>query len=423
MRLPRPHRTVWSPEPGVRSHSRKRGQGSGGGSRNACFCFCQTIRSTPRASFKPQISTLNFPYGIPANLASPEGGGQPGFVLQEAATLVETAQQTLKCSVRDSKQDTAQHRATMLQREGKRQRLERLFGWRLSAYYQRLRVYYRRWRHRLSLRSAAWGVPFENASYAAWVREEERLLGSAADYSARIAALALHPTVSILLAVRDPRLPWLEESIASVLAQFYPHWELWLGDVNSPVSTRFVLEQYQDRDARIKVVPFPSSTDAASVLNRALTLATGEFIGLLAQHDTLAPHALYEVVRCLQDNQGDLLYSDEDTIDAVGQRSAPFCKPDWSPDLCLASLYACRFGVYRKQIVEAVGGFRPASAESLDYDLLLRCSERSERIIHVPRILYHKRQAHLKSQQSFSTAHASAKQAVSDALIRRAEAA
>ena len=408
-------------------------------------------------SGQSQVSSLNFPYGIPANLASPEGGGQPGFVLQEAATLLETARQTLKCSVRDSKQDTGQHRATMLQREGKRQRLERLFGWRLSAYYQRLRVYYRRWRHRLSLRSAAWGGLFENASYAAWVREEERRLGSAADYSARIAALSLQPTVSILLAVRAPHLPWLEESIASILAQFYPHWELWLGDVNSPVSTRSVLEQYQDRDARIKVVPFPSSTDAARVLNRALTLATGEFIGLLAQHDTLAPHALYEVVRCLQDNQGDLLYSDEDTIAATGQRSAPFCKPDWSPDLCLSSLYACRFSVYHKHVVEVVGGFRSAYAESVDYDLLLRCSERNERIIHVSRILYHKRQLVLRQaqherfaelsegmststdpvalspstvlrtglskgariQQLLGVTHASAKQAVSDALNRR----
>jgi GT2 family glycosyltransferase len=331
--------------------------------------------------------------------------------------------------VRDSKQDTAQHRATVLRREDNRQRLERLFGWRLSAYYQRLRVYYRRWRYRLSLRSVAWERLFENASYAAWVREEERILGSAADYSARITALSVQPTVSILLAVRDPHLPWLEESIASVLAQFYPRWELWLSEVNSPVSVRSVLEQYHERDARIKVVPFHSSTDTAAVLNRALRLVSGEFIGLLAQHDTLAPHALYEVVRCIRDNQGDLLYSDEDTIDARGQRSAPFCKPDWSPDLCLSSLYACRFGVYRKQIVEAVGGLRSAYAESMDYDLLLRCSERSERIMHVPRILYHGRAARIlpggrgTAQQLPSATHASAKRAVSDALNRREEVA
>jgi len=239
--------------------------------------------------------------------------------------------------VHDSRQDTAQHRATVLRRASERQRLERLFGWRLSAYYQRLRVYYRRWRQRFSFRSASWGGRFADALYAAWVREEERSLGSAADFTARIAALSLRPTVSILLTVHDPHLPWLGESIASVLAQFYSHWELWLCDANSLVSTPSLVEQYQAYDPRIQIVPFASAADTATVCNRALQLATGEFIALLAQHDTLAPHALYEIVRYLQDNPGDLLYSDEDALDATGQRSAPFCKPDWSPDLCLSS--------------------------------------------------------------------------------------
>jgi O-antigen biosynthesis protein len=337
-------------------------------------------------------------------------------------------------SVLNSRKNSTPHRTAVLRREDKRQRWERLFGWRLSAYYRHLRVYYRRWRRRFSL--IPWG-PFADAPYAAWVREEESLLGSAADYTARIAALSPRPTVSILIAVYEPHLPWLEEGIRSVLAQFYPHWELWLCDVTSPVSTCSALKQYQDQDVRVKVVSFSSAADTAAALNRALQLASGEFIGLLAQHDTLAPHTLYEVVRRLQDDQADLLYSDEDTINAAGQRSAPFCKPDWSPDLCLSSLYACRFGVYRKHLVEAVGGFRPAYAQSLDYDLLLRCSERSERIVHVPQILYHKRTSRdappgrlykrlgkrTTIRQFVDTAHESAKRAVSDALNRRAEMA
>jgi GT2 family glycosyltransferase len=337
--------------------------------------------------------------------------------------------------VLNSRKNTTLHRAAVLQREDKRQRWERLFGWRLSAYYQYLRVYYRRWRQRFSFIS--WGA-CEDASYATWVREERYLLGSAADYTARIAALSLRPTVSILLGVHEPHLPWLEESIGSILAQFYPYWELWLCDGSSLVSTHSVLAQYQDQDSRIKVVSFSLAPDTAPALNRALQLATGEFIGLLAQHDTLAPHALYEVVKYLQDDQGDLLYSDEDTINAAGQRSAPFCKPDWSPDLCLSSLYACRFGVYRKRLVEVVGGFRSDYIENLDYDLLLRCSERSRRIMHVPQILYHKRTIcrdapagrlykGLGSQtsilQSIDAAHVNAKQAGSDALNRRGEIA
>ena len=399
----------------------------------------------PVSSLKSPVSTFPTVF-LPTWQALRVAGGR-GLCYREPRLFLTTTRQICECNVHDSRQDTAQHRATVLRRASERQRLERLFGWRLSAYYQRLRVYYRRWRQRFSFRSASWEGRFVDALYAAWVREEERSLGSAADFTARIAALSLRPTVSILLTVHDPHLPWLRESIASVLAQFYSHWELWLCDANSLVSTPSLVEQYQAYDPRIQIVPFASAADTATVCNRALQLATGEFIALLAQHDTLAPHALYEIVRYLQDNPGDLLYSDEDALDATGQRSAPFCKPDWSPDLCLSSLYACHFGVYRKQIVEAVGGFRSAYAESLDYDLLLRCSERSERIIHVPRILYHKRQVRYEFEHRFplplgegqgegmhggrreqldsplSRRHTSAKQAVSDALNRRAEVA
>ena len=336
----------------------------------------------------------------------------------------------------DSNKNIAQHRVTVLHREGDRQWWEKLLGWRLSAFYQHLRVYYRRWRQRLFFCSVSWRKPRADAAYATWLREEERMLSSAANYRAHISALPIRPTFSILIAVHEPQLSWLEESVVSVLTQFYPHWELWLCAVNSSVSLRALLEQYRERDGRIKLMAVPAATDVAATLNRALSLATGEFIGLLAPYDTLAPHALYEIATYLQDGQGDLLYSDEDTIDAAGQRAAPFCKPDWSPDLCLSSLYACGFGVYRKQIVEAVGGFRSAYAESLDYDLLLRCSEQSTHIIHVPRVLYHRREiprdvaarrlypenrSRAILRQSPSAVHVSAKQAVSDALKRRGE--
>src|SRR5262249_52442282 len=154
------------------------------------------------------------------------------------------------------------------------------------------------------------------------------------------------------------------------------------------------LEQHQRDDSRIKILRVSTPTDRAVALNRALTSAVGEFVAPLDQHDTLAPHALSEVVRCIQKNVVDVFYSDEDEIDANGVRSAPFFKPDWSPDLCLSSVYACHFNVYRRSLVETAGGFQPQYGEGMHYDLLLRCTERSERIAHIPRVLYHRRQIH-----------------------------
>ena len=102
------------------------------------------------------------------------------------------------------------------------------------------------------------------------------------------------------------------------------------------------------------------------------------------------PYALFEVVRALNEAPAtDLIYSDEDKTDDTGEeRWDPFFKPDWSPDLLLTTNYICHFGVYRRSLVEAIGGFRSEYDGSQDYDLVLRFTERTDRIVHLPSILY-----------------------------------
>jgi hypothetical protein len=85
----------------------------------------------------------------------------------------------------------------------------------------------------------------------------------------------------------------------------------------------------------------------------------------------------------------DLIYSDEDKIDAEGNRSAPFFKPDWSPDLLLSMSYVCHFSVFRKNLLDEIGGFRVGYEGSQDYDVTLRFTERTSRIGHIPKVLYH----------------------------------
>lgn len=62
-------------------------------------------------------------------------------------------------------------------------------------------------------------------------------------------------------------------------------------------------------------------------------MAEGEFIALLDNDDELPPFALYEVAKVLNVHpELDLIYSDEDKIDADGNRFDPHFKADWSPD-------------------------------------------------------------------------------------------
>ncbi len=208
-----------------------------------------------------------------------------------------------------------------------------------------------------------------------------------------------NPLVSILLPVFNPERKWFEQALDSVLDQIYPRWELCVcGEASNQEHAREVLRSYERLDERVNVTYLERNTSTSRSLNAALSLAKGEFAGLLAPDDWLAPDALFEVVRLLQEHpQADLIYSDMDWIDKEGSRSNPYFKPGWSPDLLLSTDYLSHLSVYRRSLVEEVGAFREEFDGCQDYDLVLRATERTDRIYHVPKVLYHRRLPTLSS--------------------------
>jgi GT2 family glycosyltransferase len=121
--------------------------------------------------------------------------------------------------------------------------------------------------------------------------------------------------------------------------------------------------------------------------------AAGEYLALLKAGDTLAPFALFEVVRAINEHPGArLFYADQDSIDATGRkRRRPQFKPDWSPDLLRSKNYIGQLSVMERRLFEEIGGFRPEFGSAQEHDLLLRASEREGQIIHIPKVLYHVR--------------------------------
>lgn len=208
---------------------------------------------------------------------------------------------------------------------------------------------------------------------------------------AEAAALVYRPVISILTPVYNVDKLWLEKAIESVRAQVYPEWELCLADdASTEPHVRETLEYYAALDPRIKVTYLEENQGISGASNAALALAGGEFIGLLDNDDELTPDALYEVARLLGEHrEADMVYSDEDKLDMEGARLEPFFKPDWNPDQFRCHMYTCHFGVYRREIVERIGGFRLGFEGSQDYDLVLRFIEETGNIFHIPKILYH----------------------------------
>ena len=231
-------------------------------------------------------------------------------------------------------------------------------------------------------------------SYADWIERNELPEQDSVAFIQEVQRVFEHkPVVSVLMATYDVAETYLREAIESVLAQSYPHWELCIADdASTEPHVRNVLEDYASQDRRVKVLFREANGHISAASNSALTLAEGEYVALMDHDDKLAPHALHFVVEAINRvPEAQVIYSDEDKIDEKGKRSDPHFKSDWNPDLFLSQNYVSHLGVYRRDLLERIGGFREGVEGSQDYDLLLRCLSHvgPDDIVHIPKVLYH----------------------------------
>ncbi len=280
----------------------------------------------------------------------------------------------------------------------------------------------------LPARWKSWSKPDGDgdAAYQNWMTRIER--PEIAEAKSRAATLPYRPRISLLMPVYNIDAELLRTAVESVRGQCYCEWELCIcNDGSTKPETVALLGRLAELDTRIKVESLEKNQGIARATQRALDLATGEFIGLLDSDDELAPHALYEVARFLNEQpQADFLYSDRDKMDEAGRRFEPFFKPDWSPDLFFSCNYLCHLVVMRTRLARAAGGFRADCEGSQDYDLFLRVLEKTHAIHHLAKVLYHWRvvptstagDVHVKMH-----AHGAALRAIQDALERRGVAA
>jgi len=231
------------------------------------------------------------------------------------------------------------------------------------------------------------------------------------------------PTISLLMPVYNVAPQLLHEAIASVKEQIYPHWELCIADdASTRADTLEALCRYEGEE-RIRIVRRSENGHICQATNNAADMANGEFIALLDNDDLLAPHALFEIVRLLQRHpEADLIYTDEDKVDMEGRHYDLHFKPKWSPVLLLGYNYINHLTCIRRALFEDVGRFRPGYEGAQDYDLLMRITERTNRVFHIPKILYHWRAVpgstafHATEKSIVST---SAETILSEALERR----
>jgi GT2 family glycosyltransferase len=257
--------------------------------------------------------------------------------------------------------------------------------------------------------------------YSRWIASQEPDIEALGSQSKESLHFSLRPEISIIVPVYNTDRNMLISMLNSVLSQTYDNWELCVVDGNSDSpDVKDILSEYSKKDKRINVSFLEKNYGIAGNSNRALQMATGEFITFLDHDDELAPFALFEVVKILNRlPEIDIIYSDEDKIHASGKRCKPFFKPDWSPDLLMSVNYVCHLMVIRKDVLDSIGGFREGYDGAQDYDLVLRCVSKTSRIVHVPKVLYHWRMHSESTAQNIYAkdyAHESGKKALGEYL-------
>lgn len=255
--------------------------------------------------------------------------------------------------------------------------------------------------------------------YMKWEAENEKM-------ALHTENLDYNPLFSVVIPVYNVADDMLRECIDSVLAQTYKNFEVILvDDASTQESVRTVLGKYE-KNPCVTVIYRKENGHISRATNDGIYAAQGEFVALCDCDDLYAPNALYEIAKKLnEDHTLDYIYSDEDKISENGKvRRDPFFKPDWSPQTFMSYMYTCHLSVYRKSLLDELGGLRPGFEGAQDYDLVLRVMEKTSRIGHVPKILYHWR------MRKESTANAltakpyileSTKKAKKEALERRGE--
>ena len=254
------------------------------------------------------------------------------------------------------------------------------------------------------------------SEYTKWFNENNKTI----EYK----KLKYKPLFSFIVPTYNVSKKYLSECLDSLLSQSYDNFEVCIADDHSSLEeTINTLKEYEKKDSRIKVKYRDENGMISKASNSAIDLAKGEFIVLVDNDDTIEKDALYYLALALNEDKNiDFIYTDEDKIDFSGKYMEPHFKADYSPDTLMSVNYICHLSCIRKSLVDEVGRFRSKYDGAQDYDLFLRITEKTNKIYHIDRVLYHWRQTATSTAGYLGNknyAYVAGKRALEDALKRR----
>ncbi|PWQ98693.1 rhamnan synthesis F family protein [Leucothrix arctica] len=192
---------------------------------------------------------------------------------------------------------------------------------------------------------------------------------------------------------------WLDHAVASINSQWYTNWEICIAcdeTAKAPVFTSLASVY----PVKVKVLPSEAMLDLPNSLNEALLLSEGDYVTVMDSKDELTPDALFEVVKLI--NKGaEFIFSDEDRFRDESQYIEPVFKPDFTLDRLMSYNFIGQLFIIKRSLVNEAKGWSVELPGAENYDLFLKIHELTDKVQHIPKVLYHSR--FTSSRQSNNT--------------------
>ena len=229
----------------------------------------------------------------------------------------------------------------------------------------------------------------EQEDYEAWLRAHQP--NPKELKKQRKTKFAYEPKISIVIPLFNTPIRYLDELLVSITSQTYANWELCLADGSTKKEVGDFISQKYGKEKRIRYQKLEENKGIAGNTNAAVAMADGDYVMLCDHADLVAVNALYEMVSVLnEDPSTDIVYTDEDLVNSdTTMYFSPRFKPDFNFDFLRSINYICHIFMVRKTILDEVGCFRENFDGAQDFDFILRCCEKTTKIAHIPKILYH----------------------------------
>ncbi len=229
--------------------------------------------------------------------------------------------------------------------------------------------------------------------YAEWRKKNIPSAKSLEQFIKQSNAFNHQPLISIIVPVKQADEVHLNETLTGSINQIYRNLELIVScDRSIKPELKTFIDSFNSSDSRIKVLYNGCGNRSVSLVNQAQRVAEGAFVIVVEPGDMLSVDALYQFVDiCNKYPSVCMSYTDHDHIDGSGKLSNPHFKPDWCPDSILSRNYIQQPAFLHNSVVGRLGGFDEQFENDYLYDMILKFSEESDQLYHIPKVLYHKR--------------------------------